>query len=323
MAFVRTVLGDIPPEQLGACDAHAHIIIDPSFTTHLFPDFCLDSVEKAVTELGEFYAAGGRAVIDSMPCDSGRNVEKLAEVSRRSGVHIVAPTGIHLQKYYPPGHWATRLSAEQLADLFAGEIELGIDRNDCGGPVLERSASRAGVIKVAGGKDQLSEFEKKVFRASALAHARTGCPILTHTEEGTAGLEQIEVLRANGAPPQHVVLSHTDRKPDLEYHRALLRTGVGLEYDSAFRWKAGQENYTLKLLLALLPEFPEQIMLGMDAARRGYWHSYGGQPGLAFLLTDFSRQLRAQGIGDNLLHQVFVTNPRRYYRFAKPAQPRA
>jgi hypothetical protein len=32
-------------------------------------------------------------------------------------------------------------------------------------------------------------------------------------------------------------------------------------------------------------------MLGMDAARRSYWKSYGGAPGLSFLLTDFRRQM--------------------------------
>ena len=33
MSFVRTVLGDIDPADLGVCSAHEHVIIDRSFTT--------------------------------------------------------------------------------------------------------------------------------------------------------------------------------------------------------------------------------------------------------------------------------------------------
>lgn len=92
MSFVRTVLGDIPAATLGVCYAHEHVIIDRSFTTYANPDFLLDNVELATRELSAFHAAGGGAMIDSMPCDCGRNVIKLAELSRRSGVHLVCPT---------------------------------------------------------------------------------------------------------------------------------------------------------------------------------------------------------------------------------------
>jgi len=315
MAMVRTVLGDIDAADLGVCYAHEHLIIDASFTTVLFPDFLLDSVEAGVAELKDFFAAGGRAMVDSMPADSGRNVRKLAEISRRTGVHIICPTGLHLVKYYPPGHWGPRCTAEQLAELFVADITQGVDANDYGAPWIERTAHRAGVIKVAGGKDVLSPFERTLFQAAALAQRATGCPILTHTEEGTAGLEQIEILHRHGANLQHVVLSHTDRKPELAYHRALLCTGVKLEYDSCFRWKADQPNHSLDLLVELLPEFPDQIMVGMDAARRGYWKHYGGRPGLTFLLDTFVPRLRAAGVCDDLLNRMLVRTPAATYAF--------
>ncbi len=195
MSFVRTVLGDITPERLGVCYAHEHIIIDSSYPTQCCPDFCIDSVQNAADELTEFYHAGGRAMIDSMPCDSGRNVLKLAEISRRTCVHIVCPTGVHLQKYYPDGHWSSRMSVKALTDLFVADIEQGVDKNDYGGPVCERTQHRAGVIKVAGGLDRLSDHEKKILEAAAAAHRKTGAPILTHTEQGTAALEQVETLQ--------------------------------------------------------------------------------------------------------------------------------
>jgi phosphotriesterase-related protein len=315
MSLVRTVLGDIAPGELGCCYAHEHVIIDASFTTQVAPDFLINDVERATTELRQFHAAGGRAMIDSMPCDSGRNVVKLAEVSRRSGVHLVCPTGLHLAKYYPPGHWGETADETELATLFLADVTAGVDARDYGSPIVRRTPHRAGVIKIATDR-AFTLREERIFAAAADAHRRTGCPILTHTEQGELGLAQVERLRALGVDLRHVCLSHTDRRPDLAYHRELLSSGVRLEYDSAFRWPADRGNPTRDLLVALLSEFPDQIMLGMDAARRGYWRAYGGAPGLSFLLTDFSAQLRAAGVTGDALQRVFVTTPASTYAFA-------
>jgi phosphotriesterase-related protein len=312
MSFVRTVLGDIAPEHLGICYAHEHIIIDPGLATERNPDFLLDSVDKAVHELRNFFDAGGRAMVDSMPCDCGRNILKLAEVSRQSGVHIVAPTGIHLQKYYAAGHWSVHYSEEQLANLFVGDIVDGIDAFDYKGPIVERTRHKAGVIKVATGLEKISRHERKILSAAVVAHQATGCPILTHCEQGTAGPDQVRFFASNRVQLGKVVLSHLDRKPDLGYHREILQSGVRVEYDSAFRWK--EENHTLRLIEQLFPEFPDQIMLGMDAARRGYWQSYGGQPGLAFLLTTFRKELE-QRLPENWFQKIFVENPAATFPF--------
>jgi predicted metal-dependent phosphotriesterase family hydrolase len=316
VSFVRTVLGDIRPGELGACYAHEHIIIDSSFTTSLTPDFLLDSVDKAVAELREFHAAGGRAMVDSMPCGGGRNISKLAEVSYRSSVHIVAPTGLHLRKYYPDGHWCERLDANRIAGLFAADIQEGADRNDYNGPEVERTRFRCGVIKVAGGWNKLNDHERKLFEAAAIAHAETGAPILTHTEKGTAALEQIAILRRFGVPYEKIVLSHLDRNTDAACHREVLATGVFVEYDSAFRWPADTENHTLALILKMAEAgFLDQLLLGMDAARRSYWKQYGGQPGLTFLLTAFTGRLLGAGLAACDLDRIFIANPRRAYAF--------
>ena len=316
MPMIRTVLGDIPPEQLGVCYAHEHIIIDPSHTTVVDDGFRLDDVDAASRELAEFFAIGGRAMIDSMPCDAGRNVRKLAEVSRRSGVHIVCPTGLHLAKYYDPGHWGNFYTEDQLASLFIAEITDGIDAHDYNGPIIRRTPHRAGLIKIATA-ETITARQRKIFAAAAAAHLATGCPILTHTEQGTLGLEQVAMLQQNGVDLRHVVLSHLDRKPDPAYHREILSTGVCSEYDSAFRWKPGQGNPTLDLLTELIAGFPTQIMLGMDAARRAYWKHHGGSPGMNFLLTTFAAQMKSAGLTDDDLHRIFVTNPAAAYAFSR------
>jgi phosphotriesterase-related protein len=307
-------MGDIPAEQLGVCYAHEHIIIDPSFTTLQNPGFLLDSVEVASEELKDFYTVGGRAMVDSMPCDCGRNVRKLAEISRRSKVHIVCPTGLHLAKYYDPAHWGNYYSDEELAKLFVAEIEQGIDARDCNGPFPEHTTHCAGVIKIAT-PEKITLREEKIFAAAASAHRQTGCPILTHTEQGALALEQVELLQRHGVDLRHVCLSHTDRKPDVSYHRDILASKVKVEFDGAFRWKDGSKNPTLDLILVLLNEFPGQIMLGMDAARRSYWRHYGGKPGLDFLLLTFHEQLKQRGVPEELLRRIFVTNPAEAFSF--------
>lgn len=314
MSFIRTVLGDIPPAQLGVCHAHEHVVIDRSFTTHVNPDFQLDDVDRAAVELQQFHAAGGRAMIDSMPCDCGRNVLKLAAVSRRTHVHLVCPTGLHLSKYYDPGHWGNVYTEAELAELFIAEIEEGIDAHDYNGPLVRRTAHQAGIIKIATGS-AITAREERIFAAAGRAHRETGCPILTHAEQGELALEQIGLLERHGVDLRHVCLSHTDRKPDIGYHREVLSSCVRVEFDSAFRWKPVDGNPTLALLLALLPEFPDQIMLGMDAARRTYWRSYGGAPGMSFLLTDFCPKLREAGVSAGTLHQILVTTPAATFAF--------
>lgn len=314
-SLIRTVLGDIPAAEAGNCYAHEHLIIDDSYVTALYPDFRLACVDKAVSELVQFRKAGGKTLVDSMPADCGRNVLKMAKLARRAEVNIVIPTGVHLAKYYPPAHWSSTYSEAECAQLFIADISEGIDAGDYGGPIIRRTPHRAGVIKVASGGPRLDEREKKLFRAAALAHHETGCPILTHTEQGEAGIEQIELLVKAGVNIRHVVLSHTDRKPDLDYHRSMLRLGVNLEYDSAFRWKEG--NPTRDLLLALLPEFPDQLMLGMDAARRSYWKCYGGSPGMTYLLSTFRKELLDAGLPEPSVSRLFRDNPAQAYSFLR------
>jgi len=312
--FVRTVLGDIDPSDLGVTYAHEHLIIDKSFTTFCSPDFELSDAEKAVTEIRRFRADGGRALVDSMPCDSGRNIRKLATLATAADVHILAPTGLHLAKYYDPGHWGAFYNDDELADLFIADIESGIDAHDYNGPIVHRTPYRAGLIKVATDRTFTSR-EEKTFAAAAHAHRSTGAPILTHTEQGTLGLEQVELLRDLGVDLRHVVLSHLDRKPDLSYHREILSSGVCVEYDSGFRWNSGPDNPTRDLVIALLGEFPGQLMLGMDAARSTYWSSHGGKPGMSFLLHEFSNLLREGGLSNAHLETIFIANPARAYQF--------
>ena len=320
MTFIRTVLGDVDPADLGVTYAHEHLVIDGGRPVELYPDFLLADVDKAVEELGAARALGLHATVDAMPCDAGRNVRKLAEISRQTGIHVVAPTGLHLAKYYGDRHWSVVLDADSLAGMFEADIVDGIDEHDYHEPPVRRTDHRAGVMKVAASLGGLTPHEEKVFAAAAAAHRTTGCPILTHCQDGTAALAQLEALGLSGVEPGHIVLSHTDKVVDRGYHRAILETGAYVEYDQAFRWTPGEENGTLTLLGWMFEDgFGDQLMLGMDAARQGYWSTYGGAPGMTYLLGPFATAMTERGIGPTEQHALFVDNPARAFAFAFPA----
>ena len=76
MSTIRTVLGDIDASTLGVCYAHEHIVIDRSFVTQQNPYFLLEDVARITDELHAFSRAGGRAMVDSMPCGGGRKDRK-------------------------------------------------------------------------------------------------------------------------------------------------------------------------------------------------------------------------------------------------------
>ena len=315
MTQIRTVLGDIAPAELGTTYCHEHLVIDGGRPVELNPDFLLDDVDRMAVELNDAVALGLGAAVDAMPADTGRNVTKLAELSRQTGVHIVAATGLHHARYYGPSHWSVRLDEADLADLFSAEIRDGIDANDYSGPVVRRTRHRAGVVKVAGSDGGLSVRDARIFAGAAETHLRTGAPILTHCEAGTGALEQLRFLGDRGVPAEHVILSHIDKVPDDGYHREILASGAYGEYDQAFRW-GERPNSTLDLIEAMARVgLADRIVLGMDAARQGYYRAYGGWPGLTYLLDGFATALDERDLGA-LRPTLFIDNPARALAFA-------
>jgi phosphotriesterase-related protein len=316
VTFVRTVLGDIKPGQLGITYAHEHLVIDGGRPVLQEPDFDLSDVDAMVTEVGAAVEFGLGAVVDAMPCDAGRNATKLAEIARRTGIHVIAPTGLHHDRYYGPAHWSHRLEVEDLAGLFIADIVDGIDANDYSGPVVVRTPHRAGVIKVAGSEGGLTARDRRVFEAAAIAHQRTRAPILTHCERGTGALDQIRCLADLGVSLGHVALSHVDKVVDRAYHREIAASGATLEYDGSFRW-GDAPNGTLELLGWMAEDdLLDPVVLGMDAARQGYYAVYGGSPGLTWLLDEFSSAMDDRGLGPDVRRRLFVENPARVFSFA-------
>lgn len=314
MTTVRTVLGDVDPATLGPTYLHEHLIIDHPLVEDRFPHIHLPSVEAATAEARRCHTAGVRAMVDAMPCAAGRNVIKLAQVSRESGVQVVAATGLHAPRYYVAARWAWETDSDTLADLFVADIEEGVDRWDYTGPAVERTRHRAGIIKVATTGESISPAEARLAEAAAAAHRRTGRPIITHCEEGKGALAQVETLRGLGVEAGGIVLSHTDKVQDRSYHREILASGVCVEYDQAIRQVLTGDDWTLRLIEAMSGEgHSGQIMVGTDGARRSLWTELGGAPGLAHLVELLEARLDAATV-----RTLLVDNPARFLA-AQPA----
>lgn len=301
---IRTIGGDLPADEAGPVYTHEHVIIDTPLVATEMPHIHLHSVDEAIAELKICIAAGVRTMVDAMPAGSGRDPTRLMRISVLTGMRIVAATGLHADKYYRDVPWAGAESADQLAERFIADIEDGIDAHDYRGETVERTEMRAGLIKVAALDETLSARDDRLFEAAAITVRATGVPVLTHTEGGLGGLNQIERLLQLGVPAGRIALSHTDKVTDPGYHLAMLETGVNLCYDQGIR----TPDETFSLVSAMTDAgHADRIMLGTDGARRSLWSTLGGSPGLASLLV-----MARERVDPGLIERLFVENPARY-----------
>src|SRR5512135_2520668 len=301
MPFIRTVRGDIDPADLGACYPHEHVLCSPPPDVP-DRDLEMDSEAAAIQELTWFKQAGGCALVDMTPADYGRNALGLKRVSEATGVHLIATTGLHKDKF--SARIVKDKAVEELADRFARDVTEGVDGTDI----------KAGVIKAASSLNTITANEEKVFRAAARAQQMTGAAISTHTEVGTMGLAQIQLLVSEGVKPERILIGHVDRKMEWDYHLAMWQTGVTLGYDQISKEKYAPDSQRVEFILrAVKAGFGQQIVLGGDLARKSYWPSYGtgGGPGLTYILWRFIPWLRSEGLSENAIQDLLVHNPAR------------
>jgi len=307
MAFIRTVLGDIPREDVGMTFMHEHLIIDSTIVKRDFEHIFLPNVDDAVIEVGYCREAGVRTLVDCMPMGSGGDIAKLKAISEQGRVNIVAATGMHTQKYYEADSEYLSLDVEGLAQRFIQDITLG----------AQGTESKAGIIKVATQGTGFTPLEERLFAAAAIAHTVTGAPILTHCEHGVGALQQIEALSNLGISLSNVTISHTDKTADDRYIAEILHSGVFVEFDQALRQANEDEPKSAKLMKDLVERgFIKQLMLGTDGARRSLWTSLKGSPGLAWLSLGWSGVLRNFGLTDAEISTIFVENPARALSFS-------
>ena len=170
---IRSVTGDVSASRSGYWDAHEHLLVGGGVIPLIEKELWLNDRQGTAEEMTRAHSAGLGVLVELTPCGLGRQPDEIRELSQLSGVIIIACTGLHLRHYYPADHWGWRYSASEIARLFIEDIEEGIDLFDYGGPIVRRTSTRAGVIKVAA-MPGMSKEERRIYKAAAMAQRATG-----------------------------------------------------------------------------------------------------------------------------------------------------
>ena len=308
-----TVTGPMPASSLGLTDAHEHLFL----RTPVTPGQEMEDLDRAVTEVRDAADAGLRSIVEMTPIGLGRRPDLLRGVSEATGVAIIGATGFHRDAHYAADHWVHGASVETLADRVVTDLVIGMHPTDWTDVDVPLDAARAGAIKAGASYHHISPAEGRRLEACAIGSRRSGAAILVHAEIGTAGHEIVDLLEANGVPTDRIALAHMDRNPDPELHAEIASRGVTLEYDTLGRTKYHPDSTLLDLIGAMVEAgHGDRLMLGCDLGRRDYFRSWGGGPGLAYLLTTFVPRLRRR-IGEGATETVLVANPARFYALAE------
>ena len=230
MPFVNTVLGPVDTADLGFTLSHEHVGTNAAGLRHTYPEIINRPAlkEQAVAAFKDAYAEGVRTMIEVSTFDLGRDIELIQEVSRESGVQVIAATGNHLAVPRPFGE----VSPDVIAAMYVREIKEGI----------EGTGIKAGIIKVASDRGGVTQPQENVLRAAALTHKQTGIPISTHTwSPDRVGDQQVRILEEEGVDLNRVYIGHSSDDTDMGYLLGLLAKGVWLGMD---RYPGGRDPST-------------------------------------------------------------------------------
>ncbi|MGQ9584441.1 MAG: phosphotriesterase family protein [Anaerolineae bacterium] len=317
MKVIRTVRGDIAPQELGITATHEHLYCDQRLcrSTVDFPDaygkMVLRDPNLVVAELADFYAAGGRAVAEMTTSGWGRDVAVLKDISERSGIHVIAVSGFYIEDCLPV--FVDQASIEELAEILIEEITVG----------AEGTNIRTGLLKSAISRPVIEGPEAKCARAIARAQRRTGVAITTHTSAasrfevagGNVGMQHLDLFEAEGVDPARVIVGHVDENADIRQLAALARRGAYVQFDVVGKAHWLLDETRVELLCRLVDQgYENHLLLSSDRCRTDELKAYGG-PGYDHVLRNFVPKLRQAGFDDALLHRILVENPARALAF--------
>lgn len=312
-ATVNTVLGPVPAHDLGVVAVHEALLsVVPG--AQFAPDITMDRAEIfgiLAAKLVEFRDAGGKTIVDSTGMFHGRDLKLYETLSRTTGVHIVASTGMgpeeNLGGYFltpqtnPPTPWP----AEKFADLFSQEVTEGMVV-----PRLERRGA-AGLVTTTAARDGMTPTEESLFRGAARTALGTGIPLSIRF--GADALADLEIVLDEKLPADRVLVADLDRTDAKGAALEVARRGayvgldnVGTEDDPDYLTDAERAELVMELVAA---GFAEGIILSSNAIGVAK-----GQPDTAVSFTQvlgsFMPQLKSRGLTEADARRMLVSNPR-------------
>jgi phosphotriesterase-related protein len=232
MGSVETVEGAIDERKLGRVLVHEHVRFRDEAVAENWPR-AYDAEAEAKAALDAVRDAkkhGVDTIFDPTAMFGGRDVHFMQRVAAKTGVKIVACTGIYTYDFLP--HYFQNRSEDQMAALFVADIEEGIQGTD----------AKAAFIKCAADEPGVTPNIEKVHRAAARACVQTGAPIMAHSRPASnTGPRQVEIFLEEGVAPEKIQIAHTGDTDDLDYIERLLDSGVWI----------GLDRYGLELYLPM------------------------------------------------------------------------
>ncbi|HDQ04449.1 MAG TPA: phosphotriesterase-related protein [Deltaproteobacteria bacterium] len=321
MTKINTVLGQIASEELGLTLAHEHIVAaypgwecDPlakPYNLEKIAGACLKNLEP----VKQF---GVKAIIDGTPVDLSRNVDVMKDVSEKLQIHIVCATGRYTEA---EGKWIyfKRRESVKIGDMQT-EIYEGIMQEINHG--IGQTGIKPGVIKVGTGLNRITSCENATLMAAARASRETGIPITTHTEDGTMGPEQADILISEGAAPDKIMIGHMCGNASVDYHLDVLKRGVFIALDRfGIEMKMTDQTRVATLISLLKKGYANRIMISHDCMAAVYGRG-GRMPmeeaikfknwSFTNIFTNILPALKKAGISDEQIKTMMVDNPRRF-----------
>lgn len=324
MSTVNTVSGTISPDDLGITLMHEHILYgypgwegDQSIAP-LNRELIVNNAVETLTRLKNEF--GLKSYVDATALDGGRMPEIYKEVSEKSGVHIICSTGYYYEGEGSPTYWKFRSSLgdvrDELYELFMTEVTIGI--RDTG--------IKAGVIKVGSSQGCITDYEKLMFETAVRVQKKTGVPIITHTQEGTMGPEQAQLLISAGADPKRIQIGHMSDNLDMDYQEAVFKHGVYVAWDRmGLQGLAGcpmdEDRYPVMIEL-IKKGYADRLMISHD-----FILTWLGRPlnlpeealplvanwYPTHLFNNIIPALKKGGVTDDQIDRIIRENPRRFF----------
>ena len=264
MSTVMSVTGPVSADQLGITSIHEHIYLDLSRHAR-GQSSLLNNQELAYDELMMFKNAGGGTIVDQttnglresdhdiLPV---KHAVAVRDVAERTGLNIILGAGWYREPFYDRRLYRAKI--DEIAEELVRDVNEGIDGTDV----------RAGVLGEIGSHfTWVSPVEERVFRAVARAHKQTGVTILTHTNAWSVGLDQMDILEAEGADLRRVVIGHSQSHPYHEYHAEIVRRGAFVAFDGMGRGNGFEHQEHLRLIKQMVDGgLIEHVLLGKNHA---------------------------------------------------------
>ncbi len=311
MATVNSVLGPIDTIDLGFTLMHEHIIVGFAGVYQDYPElFGDDPLGRVVDRLKQTREGGVNTIVDATTTDLGRDINFIAEASRRSGVNIIAVAGWwrEIPRFFEAA------SVEQLTDVFVREIEVGISGTKI----------KAGVLKAASDYGGVSQPEETILRAVGRAHLKTGVPIMLHSySPGQVGWQQLDILKQEGVDPKRVKMDHSNDTADVEYLIKLLEQGcyLGLDRYPGRVASSRTRTNTMKALIdagyadRLCPSHDSSAVpfAGPDWRKAEEERRQYNPHGFLYIKNDVFAQLREMGVSEEIISGLCVNGPRNFF----------